>query len=123
MLGHDDMVLASAVVTLAAVDVPFPVELTALAMVGLVLRWALGRQNRAHDEHDRRIADIERELDRTRADKDTERHLKHAWRREVTAMRMALLTMLPLARGCTCGTMDPLLPVLERLATETKEPT
>lgn len=114
--------IISAIALLAAVDVPFPVEITALAMVGLVLRWALMRQNRAHDEHDRRLSEIEDELNATRAAKDQERHLKHAWRNEVSAMRATLGVMLPIVKNCSCGTMDPLLPVLERLVTDIKEP-
>lgn len=115
--------IAAAVAILAAVDVPFPIELTALAMVGLVLRWSLSRQNKAHDEHEGRIADMERRLDDAVDSYNTQRHLKHAWAREVAATRATLGTMLPLAKNCSCGTMDPLIPVLEKLATETKEPT
>lgn len=47
-----NVAIVSSIGMVAAMDVPFPVELTALAMVGLVLRWALIRQNRVHDEHD-----------------------------------------------------------------------
>lgn len=114
--------IISAIAVLAAADVPFPIEITALIMVGMVLRWALGRQNRAHDEHDRRIEDIEQQLRDTAEAKDAERHLKHAWKNEVATMRATIGVMLPLIRNCSCGTMDPLLPVLERLVTDIKEP-
>lgn len=121
-MASQDVVLASAVVTLAAVDAPLPIELTALMMVGVVLHWALARQNRTHDEHDERIKAVEEELAATRQSKDIERQLKHAWRNEVAAMQAALAVMVPLAQKCSCGTMDPLLPVLERLAADRKEP-
>lgn len=114
--------LVSTIGLLAAVDLPIPVELSALAMVGLVLRWALIRQNRAHDEHDERLTVIETELRETREAKDIERQLKHAWKNEVTAMRATLAVMLPQAKRCTCATMEPLIPVLEKLALDTKEP-
>lgn len=114
--------LASTVAFLAAVDVPFPVELTALAMVGLVLRWALSRQNKNHDEHEERIAEMERRWEEAVADYSAQRHLKHAWRNEVTAMRATLGVLVPAAQRCSCGTMEPLIPVLVKLATDIKEP-
>lgn len=115
--------LISTIAMLAAVDVPFPVEMTALAMVGLVLRWSLIRQNRSHDEHDARLTSIEVELAETRAEKDIQRQLKHAWKNEVTATRAALAVLVPQAAKCECGTMEPLMPVLRKLAIDTKEPT
>lgn len=112
--GYNSTIVAT-VAFLAAVEVPFPVELTALAMVGLVLRWALARQSREHDQHDARLSALEEQSSH-------ERHLKHAWRNEVTAMRATIAMMVPIAQRCSCGSMDPLVPVLERLALDTKEP-
>lgn len=116
------MAIVSAVGMVAAMDVPFPVELTALAMVGLVLRWALMRQNRSHDEHDARLTKIEQDLEATRVAKDIERSLKHALKNEVTAVRATIGVLVPQARRCSCGTMDPLMPVLERLAMALPDP-
>lgn len=107
-------VIASAVAVLAAADVPFPVELTALAMVGLVLRFLLRRDARAHDKHDRRLTAVEKEL--------RQQHTaKHAALNEITAMRAAIAIIVTQAQKCSCGTMEPLLPVLTRLSLETKE--
>lgn len=117
-----NLAIASSIGMIAAMDVPFPVELTALAMVGLVLRWALIRQNRSHDEHDARISRIEEDLEVERLARLEEKHLKHAWRNEVTSLRATIAMVLPTAQRCSCGTMEPLLPVLQRLATDTREP-
>lgn len=106
--------LASTVAVLAAVDVPFPVELSALAMVGFVLRWALARQNKAHDQHEDRLSKVEEQL----RVKSTE---KHALANQITALRTAVKLIIPTAEQCTCGSMERLLPTLHSLATDPKE--
>lgn len=122
MLDGYTYAIISTVGFLIAVEVPLPVEMTALVMVGLVLRWSLSRQNRVHDEHEDRLNQIEVELAETREAKDIERHLKHAWKNEVTATRATLAMIYPQAARCSCGTMEPLLETLRKLAVETKEP-
>lgn len=112
-------VLVSTVGVLAASsDVPFPVEMSALVMVGLVLRWALRRENTAHEERDKRVDNLEARTKDLEEEADTQRSLKHALANQITAMKTTITMMLPFARQCTCETMTPLLPILERLALE-----
>lgn len=106
--------LALAGVLLAVSDVPLPIELSAMAMVGLVLRFLLKRDARAHTKHDARLTSIEAEL-------NVQRSAKHAYLNEITAMRAAIAIIVTQAQKCSCGTMEPLLPVLTRLSLETKE--
>jgi hypothetical protein len=113
------VVLASTVGGLAAAPgVPFPIEMTALVMVGLVLRWALGRDSKSHNERDERISSLESRMREVEEEADTQRHLKHALNNQVTAMKTTITMMLPFAKQCTCGTVIPLIPILERLALE-----
>lgn len=108
-------VLASTIVTMLALEVPFPVELTALAMVGLVLRWALARDDKAHAGHDSRIMTLEAEMRVVRESESEQRHLKHALLNQIGAARGALVLVSSAARTCKCDAMAPLIPLLDAL--------
>jgi len=112
-------VIASTIGVLAATPgVPFPVEMSALVMVGLVLRWALRREGHMHEDRDDRISKLELQMRDVEKEADTQRHLKHALNNQITAMKTTITLMLPFAKQCTCNTMTPLLPVLEKLTLE-----
>lgn len=105
------IVLVSVSGMMLAYDVPLPVEMTALAMVGVILHFFLRRDASSHTKHDIRLTRIEAEL-------DNQRTAKHALRNELTAFRASLAMLLPTAKNCTCGAMASLVPIIERLTTE-----
>lgn len=111
-----DIALLSTLGILAAADLPLPVELTALAMVGLVIRWSLGRMTRDQDEHEKRMTALEAEMAEVREEASQQRHLKHNLDNRITAMGSAIFMMLPQAQACECGSMSRLVPILEHLA-------
>lgn len=113
--------LTSTAGLLLAADVPLAVELPALGMVGLVLHFLLRRETVSHHEHARRLTRIESQLEAERDARDEQRRLKHALQNEITATRATISILLPQARRCTCGTMEPLIPILDRIAYDLKE--
>lgn len=101
-------VLASTTAVLIAMDVPFPVELTALAMVGLILRVYIGRENKDKELQDRRLTALEH-------DASEQRHLKHAQINANVALRGALELVHIEAQRCTCDALAPVLPLIRNL--------
>lgn len=114
-------VLATSVAVLYAAEVPLPVEITALAMVAVVLRWLLSRENTAVLSHEARVATLEADMANVRAEASEQRHLKHEFINRVTGMQAAIALVLASARSCSCGAMEPILPVLDQLSIPTKE--
>lgn len=106
-------VLASTITTLYAMDVPLPVEMSALVMVGIILRVYIGRENKAHEVRDKRIAKLERDVWQ-------QRHIKHEFRNQMTVLAGTLALALQQAAKCTCDAMTPVITpmqsAIERLA-------
>lgn len=110
-------VLTSSVVALYAVDLPLPVEMTALVMVGLILRVFLRR-----DDH--RFQRIETDVEQLRRENQEQRHLKHEYRNQLTALQYALSLTLAEAERCSCGALDTIRPTLKQIiAREEATPT
>lgn len=107
--------LALAVAVLAATDVPFPVELSALVLVAGILRWLIRREDRVDGETLDRIAALEVETERLRSMESEQRSAKHALGNELAAIRTTLELVVVVADRCTCGALDPVRPVLARL--------
>lgn len=101
-------VLASTIAMLAVADVPLPLELSALAMVGLILRVYIGRENRLNNDRDVR-------LERLEAARDEQRHLKHMVLNQLAGVTGTLAAARQAAMRCTCGAMVPILPLLDNL--------
>lgn len=115
--------LASTTGVLLAVDIPFPVELSSLALVAVVLRYFLHRDALSHTHHDERLTAIEEQLNYERDMTSEQRRLKHALQNEVSATRAVISVVVPQAAKCSCGVMEPLIPVLQQLSLDIKEPT
>jgi hypothetical protein len=96
---------------LFAANLPFPVELSALAMVGLILRWMMQR-DATNDSA------ILVRLERLEASEAEQRHLKHALLNRLAGLKGTLLVILHAARHCTCDALTPVLPLLEELVAE-----
>jgi hypothetical protein len=108
-------VLASTIVALYAVNLPLGVEITALVMVGAILKVFLRRD-------DTRFSRLEQKVEALEADNKEQHHLKHEFRNRLAAVHYALSLVIAEARTCTCGALDTLLPVLEQI-TSREEPT
>lgn len=101
---------------LFAVDVPLPIEMTALVMVGLVLRWSLGRQNRESAGADVRMSRLEAKVDHNAEEIDRQRHFKHDFLNQITAVYASIVMLRETAVDrCTCHAFDPYIPVLDAL--------
>lgn len=110
------MVTAALVVTvgvLAAAGTPFPVEVGALAMVGLILRWLVRRENLADAGTLGRIDALEAEVAQLRSSESEQRHAKHELIVENAALRNAQTLLVRAARACSCQALHPLIPLLE----------
>ena len=107
------MVLATTAAGLLAAEIPFPVELSALALVGFILRWLVVRENRADDSMLKRIEHLERDLAAMTVAQSEERRLKHAALNDAASRGMAVHLMAAAARHCTCGQMDQILYLVE----------
>jgi signal transduction histidine kinase len=113
--GPPTPVLLSAAGVLLAADVPLPVELSAMAMVGLVLRWLIRRDSRKDRDMEERVQLLEQKA-------DEQRHLKHEFRNRVTVVRGSLELARQAAEHCTCGAMDTVKPLLDQILSR-PEPT
>lgn len=102
------VVLVASTAAIYATDVPLPVELTALAMVGLILRVYLGREAKAAAQRDRRLDELE-------AEADEQRHMKHLVLNQLAGITGTLALVQAAAQRCSCGALAPLLPLIERL--------
>lgn len=115
-------VLFSTAALLAAVDAPLPLEMSALVMVGIILRWFVMRENKSSARHDQRLEEIEAEMTVLRLEGSEQRHLKHVFMNQLTGTQAALALVLNTARNCSCNAMDSVIPVLERLSTPRDTP-
>lgn len=106
---------------LLAVQVPLPIEMTALVMVGLVLRWSLGRQTRAANHIDARMTELEGRISKNRAEIDRQRHWKHEFRNQLSGVYATMVMMREAANRCDCEAFDPLIPVLDQIIPHLKE--
>lgn len=109
------LVLASSIVSLYAVQVPLPVEMSALVMVGLILRWMVRREAMTDVSRDERIAALEAEVASIREGESEQRHLKHLVINQVTAMRGSLEMIKLAAQRCSCGAVSPVIPLIDNL--------
>lgn len=107
--------LVLSVAVLAAVDVPFPVELSALVLVAAILRWLIRREDSTDAATLARIDSLEAEVERVRFDESEQRSAKHALLNELAAIRTTLELVAVVSDRCTCGALDPVRPVLARL--------
>lgn len=107
--------LAASIAAIFAADVPLPVELTALAMVGLILRVYLGRESKAQADRDSRLKALEDEA-------DEQRHMKHLVLNQLAGLTGTLALVRAAAERCTCGAIAPVLPLIERLLDKETEP-
>lgn len=108
MMEVPTLVLATTAAGLLAADVPLPVELTALAMVGVILRFLLQRDDSAAKERDRR-------LDALEAERDEQRHLKHVVINQLAGITGSLALIKTAAERCTCGAVTPVMPLIDNL--------
>lgn len=115
LLGHSQLmpsfILASTAGLLLATDVPLPVELTAMGMVGTILLWLIRRENQQD-------TDTQVRLTRLEATEAEQRHLKHALLNRLAGLKGSLLVVKQTAENCSCGAMHPVLPLLEELVAE-----
>lgn len=109
-------VLASSVAILAAADIPLPVEVSALALVGAVLRWFIVRDNQADRDREARLVLLEEA-------RDEQRHLKHLVINQLASITGTLRLIQIAAERCTCGAVAPVLPLIQNLLTEEETPT
>lgn len=110
------MVTATLLVTvgaLLAAGTPFPVEVGALAMVGLVLRWLVRRENLADAGTLARIDALEAEVAQLRSSESDQRRRKHELIVENAALRNAHTLLARAARACSCQALDPIISLLE----------
>lgn len=107
-------VMFTAVAVLAAADVPLPAELTALALVAVVLRWFIVRDNQADRDRDARLIALE-------AKADEQRHLKHMVLNQLARIVPSLALIQVASERCTCGAMTQVLPLIENLLTAEQE--
>lgn len=103
------LVLVPTIGWLYASGLPVPIQLTALCMVGLILRVFIRRD-------DNRFARMEAQLAEVQAEAQEQHHLKHLLANQITARDVALKMILPPARACTCDVMTPYISTLEFLA-------
>lgn len=115
MIAPQTAILLATVSTLAAVDVPFPVEISALVLVAGILRWLLRREDSVDAATLARIDTLESEVVDLRLAESEQRHEKHALRGEIAGLRGTFAVLDALARSCHCGALDPALPLLEAL--------
>lgn len=111
--------LASSGATLLAMDVPLPIEMGALVMVGMILRWLIRRENHTEALDEKRLTRLEGRIDELQNDVSEQRHLKHTLLNQLAAIRGSILVIRRAAERCTCESMIPVLPVLEMLEKET----
>lgn len=116
-------VLLSTAVLLTAVDAPLPLEMSALVMVGIILRWFVIRENKSASRHDERLVELEEEMAHLREEASAERHRKHVYLNQLTGIQAAFALVLSTAHTCTCNAMDAVIPVLEKLSTPRDTPT
>lgn len=102
------LVLAVTVIAAASSGVPFPIEMTALVMVGLILRVYIVRENKSREEHAKRLKALEEEV-------DEQRHLKHLVINQLAGITGTLSLVQAAASRCTCGAVAPVLPLIENL--------
>lgn len=107
-------VLASTIAALYAADVPLPIEMTALVMVGLILRVYLGRESKQQSE-------LAKRLDAIEAEADEQRHIKHMVLNRLAGITGTLALVKAAAERCTCGATAPVLPLIERLLAREEE--
>ena len=110
--------LALAAAGLAVTDVPLPAELGALALVGLVLHWALQRFSGTDQATLDRINKLETQLEDLRTEWSKERHLKHDALNRAASMSMTVRLLVAAARQCTCGNMHAILELVDRVGTD-----
>ena len=107
--------LGVTVVGLAALQVPFPVEMTALVMVGLVLRWFLRKDSVLDQQHEKRVAALEKAVAQNRKDIDLQRHRAHAALNRVAAVSGMVLLVKAQVERCTCGQMEAIVPLFDQI--------
>ncbi len=122
MLDPSTIVLVSTVAVLGAVEAPLPVNITAMALVALVLRYLLKKDGKSHDAHDARLSELEAEVEAVRKDASDQRGRAHKLENTITGQVAALAMLLPAAEKCSCGTMAPYVPVLYRLTAPKETP-
>ena len=97
--------LASTAGVMLAADVPLPVEISAMAMVGLFLRWLMQRDSRNDEDVEKRLKKLEKHA-------DWQRHLKHVFLNRLAYCRGTFLLVRQQALLCKCGAMTPVLALL-----------
>jgi hypothetical protein len=104
-----------------------PAQVTALSLLGLIVWWVLRRmdrtdQNRERDFHDKdeaikeknqEIAALEQKLETLREDNQEQHRVKHKALQRVSFLEGRASLLKRAARGCTCGSMDPVRVLLE----------
>lgn len=110
------LTIASTTGLLLAYDVPLPLELPALAMVGLVLRWLVKREAVADTATLQRITDLEAQLEEMRDEQSQERHLKHGALNRAIAAEQTLRLVKIAAGRCSCGALDQILSLLAEVS-------
>lgn len=108
-------VLGSTIAVLSAVEVPLPVEMTALVMVGLILRVYIARENRLNEQRDERLSKLE-------AARDEQRHLKHMVINQLAGVSGTLHTARQAALRCTCGAMVQVIPLIDNILDKEPDP-
>lgn len=117
------LALATSIGMLYALEgVPLPVEMTALVMVGLILRWLLRRENKTDSIRDERIAALEAEVGELRASESEQRHLKHVVLNQLTIIRGTFALAKQQAEQCTCDAMTPVIPLLDNILKPLSQP-
>ncbi len=117
MLDPVNVILGSTVAVLVATEAPLPVQVTAMVLVAIVLRYLLRRDDSTHIQHEKRLNEMQAEISRLNSGEAEQRHLKHLLNNRITGIQAALALLIPAAEKCTCGQMSPFLPVLVRLST------
>lgn len=113
-------VLGATIFGLVAAQVPLPVEMTALVMVGLVLRYSLHKDAKSDSDQESRITRLEDTVLENRQRIDEQRHLKHAALNRIAGITGMLMLLRQQIALCTCGAMGPLLPVVDQIIEQLK---
>lgn len=108
-------VLAATIFAVLAADVPLPVEMSALVMVGLILRVYIIRENSAQRDHAARLAALEAEV-------SEQRHLKHLVINKLTTVIGTLALVQAEADRCTCGAVTSVLPLINKVLNKEGDP-
>jgi hypothetical protein len=94
--------------------VVIPALLTALSLLGLVLKWLIQREATTDTQTLERISKLESEVELLRADQSEQRRLKHEALNRAAGLSLAARMLLTSARHCTCGALTHVVELVDR---------